>query len=44
MKVFIGINIIMGIDKFLVYVFYWLIDEFFGNLGIKKVMVKNRFE
>lgn len=44
MKVFIEIIISMGIVKFLVYVFYRLGDECLGNLGIKKVMVKNRFE
>lgn len=44
MKAFIGINIIMGIDKLPAYALYWSTDEFFGNPGIKRVMAKNRFE
>lgn len=44
MKAFIGIIIIMGIVKLPRYAFYWSTDEFLGNVGIKKVMAKNRFE
>ena len=43
-KAFIGVNIIMGIAKLPCISLYWSSDDFFGNVGIKKVMSKNRFE
>ena len=43
-KAFMGINIIMGIDKLPQIALYWSSDDYFGNQGIKKVMSKNRFE
>ena len=44
MKAYFGIMIIMGMVRLPSIADYWSTDEFFGNLGIKKVMTKNRFE
>ena len=44
LKAFIGINLIMGINRLPNYVLFWSNDDFFGNQGIKRVMTKNRFE
>lgn len=44
MKALIEIIISMGIVKLPAYALYRLGDECLGNLGIKKVMAKNRFE
>ena len=44
LKAFIGINLIMGINRLQNYALFWSNDDFFGNQGIKRVMTKNRFE
>ena len=44
LKAFIGINLIMGINRLPNYALFWSNDDFFGNQGIKRVMSKNRFE
>ena len=44
MKAYFGIRIIMGIVRLPSIALYWSTDDFFGNVGIKKVMTKNRFE
>ena len=44
LKAFIGINLIMGINRLPNYALFWSNDDFFGNQGIKRVMTKNRFE
>ena len=43
-KAFIGINIIMGMVRQPSLNSYWSSDDFFGNVGIKKVMPRNRFQ
>ena len=42
-KAFIAINIIMGMNRLPSLNSYWSSDDFFGNVGIKKVMPRNRF-
>ena len=44
LKAFIGINLIMGINRLPNYALFWSNDDFFGNQGIKRVITKNRFE
>ena len=44
LKAFIGINIIMGINRLPNYALFWSTDDFFGNHGIKRTMPKNRYE
>ena len=44
MRALIGIIISMGIVKLPAYALYRLGDECLGNLGIKKVIAKNKFE
>ena len=43
-KAFIAINIIMGMVRLPSVNSYWSSDEYFGNVGIKKVMPRNRFQ
>ena len=43
MKALIAINIIMGMVRLPSVSSYWSRREIFGNLGIKKVMLRNRF-
>ena len=44
LKAFIGINLIMGINRLPNHALFWSNDDFLGNQGIKRVMTKNRFE
>lgn len=44
MRALIGIIISMGIVKHSAYALYRSGDECLGNLGIKKVIAKNKFE
>lgn len=44
MMAFVGVNIIMGIDKKPEICNYWSTDEFLGNEGVKKVFPRERFE
>ena len=44
LKAFLGVNIIMGINRLPTLDLYWSTDVYFGNQGIKKVMPKNRFK
>ena len=41
LKAFIGINLIMGINRLPNYALFWSNDDIFGNQGIKRVMTKN---
>lgn len=43
-QAFLGINVIMGMNRLPSVAMYWSSDDFFGNQGIKKVMPRNRFE
>ena len=43
-KAFIGVNIIMGIDKKPAVYLYWSSDPFLGNPGIQAVFSRDRFE
>jgi len=44
MRAFIGVNIIMGIDKKPTIYQYWLTDPFLGNPGIQSTFSRDRFE
>ncbi|KAK3750301.1 hypothetical protein QZH41_001777 [Actinostola sp. cb2023] len=44
MKAYFGVRIIMGMVRLPSIAAYWCTDDFFGNVGIKKVMTKNRFQ
>ena len=44
LKAFIGINVIMGINRLPNYTLCWSTDDFLGNHGIKRTMPKNRYE
>ena len=44
LKAFLAVNIIMGMVRLPSLDQYWSTDDFFGNVGIKKVMPKNRFK
>ena len=43
-QAFLGINVIMGMNRLPSVAMYWSSGDFFGNQGIKKVMPRNRFE
>ena len=43
LKAFIAVNIIMGMVRLPTVDLYWSSDDFFGNLGIKKVTPWNTF-
>ena len=43
-RAFIGINMIMGIDRKPSIAHYWSTDPFLGNQGIQSVMPRERFE
>lgn len=43
LKAFLAVNIIMGMVRLPTIDSYWSSDDFFGNVGIKKVMPRNRF-
>lgn len=43
-KAFLGVSIVMGINYLPSTADYWSSDPFLGNMGIQKVMTKNRFE
>jgi hypothetical protein len=42
MKAYFGIRIIMSMVRLPSLPAYWSTDEFFGDVGIKKVMTKNK--
>lgn len=42
MKAYFGIRIVMGIVRLPTIALYWSTDDFFGNVGIKKVMTKKK--
>lgn len=44
MRVYLGINIVMGINEMFIYKDYWFKNFFFGNEGIKLVMIVKRYE
>lgn len=44
MRVYLGINIMMGINEMFFYKDYWFKNFFFGNEGIKLVMIVKRYE
>ena len=44
LKVFIGVNMIMGIQTMPNYALFWSDDIYIGNQGINATMTKNRFE
>ena len=44
MRAFIGVNIIMGIDKKPTIYQYWSTDPFLGNPGIQSTFSRDRFE
>ena len=44
MRAFVGMNILMGINKLPEYDMYWSSNSFLGNIGIQNIMTCNRFQ
>ena len=44
LKVHFGVCTVMGINSLPCNADYWSSDPYIGNDGIKKIMMKNRFE
>ena len=44
LKAYFGVCIVMGINSLPCTADYWSSDPYIGNEGIKKIMMKNRFE
>jgi hypothetical protein len=44
LKAFLSLSIIFAINRLSSYKLYWSPDEFLGNIGVKKVMLRKKYE
>ena len=44
MRVFVGVNVILGMDQKPELCNYWSMDEFLANVGIQRTFMRDCFE